>query len=53
MHQDALLSALPLADRLRIVAVDLALTGAPPALVEAAWLGIGKLEARPSAASGG
>jgi hypothetical protein len=37
MPEDALLCALPLADRLRIAAVDLAVTGAPRALVEAVW----------------
>jgi len=37
MTEDGLLRVLPLADRLRIAAVDLALTGAPQALVEAVW----------------
>jgi hypothetical protein len=32
------LRALPLADRLRIAEVDLAITGAPPTLVEAVWV---------------
>ena len=35
MPEDEQLRALPLADRLRIAAVDLAVTGAPRALVEA------------------
>jgi hypothetical protein len=35
MTEDERLRALPLADRLRIPAVDLAITGAPRALVEA------------------
>jgi hypothetical protein len=37
MHEDVLLRTLPLADRLRIAAVDLAVTGAPRALVQAVW----------------
>jgi hypothetical protein len=37
-----LLRALPLADRLRIAAVDLAVTGAPRALVEAVRLASGE-----------
>jgi hypothetical protein len=36
--EDDFLRALPLADRLRIVAVDLAVTRAPPVLVESMWL---------------
>jgi hypothetical protein len=36
--ENDLLRALPLEDRLKIAAVDLAITGAPRALVEAAWL---------------
>jgi hypothetical protein len=44
MPEDALLRTLPLADRLRIAAVDLALTGAPRALVEAVWLAADALE---------
>jgi hypothetical protein len=44
MPEDALLCALPLADRLRIAAVDLAVTGAPRALVEAVWAGSASLE---------
>jgi hypothetical protein len=40
MTEDQLLRALPLADRLRIAAVDLAITGAPRALVEAVWLAV-------------
>jgi len=39
MTEDDFLRALPLADRLRIAAVDLAVTGAPQALVEAVWGG--------------
>jgi hypothetical protein len=39
--ENDLLRALPLEDRLRIAAVDLAVTGAPRALVEAVWLVIG------------
>jgi hypothetical protein len=35
--ENDLLRALPLEDRLRIAAVDLATTGAPRALVEAVW----------------
>jgi len=35
MTEDDFLRSLPLADRLRIAAVDLALAGAPPALVAA------------------
>lgn len=35
--EDDFLRALPLADRLRIAAVDLAFTGAPRVLVEAVW----------------
>jgi hypothetical protein len=45
MTEDARLRALPLAGRLRIAAVDLAVTGAPRALVEALWLAVGKLDA--------
>lgn len=41
MAEDALLRALPLAARLRITAVDLAVTGAPQAVVEAVWLAAG------------
>jgi hypothetical protein len=37
MTEDDLLRALPLADRLRVAAVDLAVTRAPAALVEAVW----------------
>jgi len=37
MHEDELLRALPLPDRFRIAAVDLAVTGAPRPLVEAVW----------------
>jgi hypothetical protein len=37
MTEDDFLRALPLADRLRVAAVDLALTGAPRALVAAVW----------------
>jgi hypothetical protein len=37
MTEDDFLRAMPLADRLRIAAVDLALTGAPRALVAAVW----------------
>ena len=36
-EKNDLLRALPLADRLRIAAVDLAVTGAPRALVAARW----------------
>jgi len=36
--ENDLLRASPLADQLRIAAVDLALTGAPRALIEAVWL---------------
>jgi hypothetical protein len=46
------LRALPLCDRLRIAAVDLAVTGVPRALVEVVWLAITELE-RPTAASVG
>jgi hypothetical protein len=35
--ENDLLRALPLGDRLRIAAVDLAVTGAPRALVGAVW----------------
>jgi hypothetical protein len=45
MTEDALLRTLPLADRLRIAAVDLAITGAPRALVEAVWLAVDLLRA--------
>jgi hypothetical protein len=37
MTEDELVRALPLADRLRVAAVDLAVTGAPKALVAAVW----------------
>jgi hypothetical protein len=37
MTKDDFLRTLPLADRLRIAAVDLAVTGAPLALVTAVW----------------
>ena len=37
MTEDELLRALPLADRLKIAAMDLAVTGAPRALVAAVW----------------
>lgn len=40
MIEDELLRRPPLADRLRITAVDLAVTGAPRALVEAVWLAV-------------
>ncbi len=43
MPEDEQLRALPLADRLRIAAVDLAVTGAPRALVEAVWRAAGEL----------
>ena len=46
MLEDALLRALPLADRLRIAAVDLAITGAPRALVEAVWRAVERLDLR-------
>ena len=46
MTEDERLRALPLADRLRIAAVDLAVTGAPRALVEAVWLAAGEVERR-------
>jgi hypothetical protein len=36
--ENDLVRALSLEDRLRIAAVDLAVTGAPRALVEAVWL---------------
>ena len=41
--ENDLLGALPLADRLRIAAVDLHVTGAPRALVEALCLAVGEL----------
>jgi hypothetical protein len=44
MTEDTFLRALPLADRLRIAAVDLALTGAPRALVEAVWRAVELLD---------
>ena len=44
MTQNDLLAALPLADRLRAAAVDLALTGAPRALVVACCLAAEALE---------
>ena len=47
MTEDERLRALPLADRLRIAAVGLAVTGAPRALVEAAWLAITDVERPP------
>jgi len=37
MTEDELLGVLPLADRLRVAAVDLAQTGAPRALAVAYW----------------
>jgi hypothetical protein len=37
MTEDERLSGLSLADRLRIAAVDLAMTGAPASLVSAVW----------------
>ena len=37
MTEGELLGALPLANRLRIAAVDLALTGAPALLIVACW----------------
>jgi len=37
MTEDNFLRTLPLADRLCVAAVDLAVTGAPRALVEAVW----------------
>jgi hypothetical protein len=40
MTEDELPRALPLADRLRIAAVELAVIGAPRVLVEAVWLAI-------------
>ena len=46
MTEDQRLCALPLADRLRIAAVDLAITGAPRALVAAVWLAIEQLDLR-------
>ena len=47
MTEDDFLCALPLADRLKIAAVDLAVTGAPRALVAAVWEAGEKLDARP------
>jgi hypothetical protein len=44
MNEDDFLRALPLADRCRIAAVDLAVTGAPQALVEAVWEASGEIE---------
>jgi hypothetical protein len=44
--EDDFLRALPLTDRLRIAAVDFAVTGAPRALVEAVWLAIEELPPR-------
>ena len=44
MTENDLLAALPLADRLRIAAVDLALTGAPRALAVACWQAADALE---------
>jgi len=44
MTENDLLAALPLADRLRIAAVDLALTGAPQALAVACWRAANALE---------
>lgn len=46
MTEDEVLGAKPLADRLRIAAVDLAVTGAPRALFEAVWIAIEKLTSR-------
>ncbi len=46
MTEEELLERLSLADRLWIAAVDLAMTGAPRALVAAAWLVIEKIERR-------
>jgi len=54
MTDDELLRALPLADRFRIAAVDLAMTGAPRALVEAVWLAVeGRLPVVPPGANPG
>jgi hypothetical protein len=45
MNEDDFLRTLPLADRLKIAAVDLAVTGAPQALVEAVWRASEKVKA--------
>jgi hypothetical protein len=44
MTENDRLRALPLADRLRIAAMDLAVTGARRALVEAVWESVAGLE---------
>lgn len=44
MTEDELLATLPLADRLRVGAVDLVLTGAPRALAGACWRAADALE---------
>ncbi len=46
MAEDVLLRALPFDDRLRIAAVDLAITGALRALVEAVWRAVERLDSR-------
>jgi hypothetical protein len=54
MHEDVPLRALPLVDRLRITAVDLAVTGAPRVLVEAVCLAVdGRLPVVPPGANPG
>jgi hypothetical protein len=57
MTENDKLRALPLAHRLRIAAIDLAVTGAPRALVDGVWLAVSGLDGRRhqylSAASGG
>jgi hypothetical protein len=50
MTEDDFLRALPLADRLRIAAVDLAVTGAPVALVQRVWAA-GSRGSRPGSSS--
>jgi hypothetical protein len=52
MTENELLRALPLEDRLRIAAVDLAITGAPRVLVVAVWEASEELD-RLSATVGG
>jgi hypothetical protein len=46
MTEDALLRSLPLGDQLRIAAVDLAIIGAPRALIEAVWRAVEQLDLR-------